>query len=128
MLSACCTSLVTWQPREPIAIHCFPLVLLYRWVKERQRKTKSKNTTKYSHNRRYKALNNRPLDMKSTAQTIQLTRLQRDVVIGENRGKCWPIRTTGLPESGNPNNTFSMNALHTIVSRGSLILLALAGS
>lgn len=67
--------------------------------------------------------------MKSTAQTIPLTRLQRDVVIGENRTNVGQSeQTLGLPESGNPNNTFSMNALHTIVPRGSLILLALAGS
>ena len=34
----------------------------------------------------------------------------------------------GLSESANPNNTRSMNALQTIVTGGSLIVLAQAGS
>ena len=37
-------------------------------------------------------------------------------------------QTLGLPESANPNNTCSMNALQTMVPSGSLIFLARAGS
>lgn len=47
------------------------------------------------------------------------------VKTGANFGQS--EQTLGLPESANPNNTCSINALQTIVPSGSLIFLARAG-